>query len=565
MPIRFFFIALFILFAYAQPKAAAQIASANGVIESIDLSASAVIIDRNAGSPKSSLCRIVIDKDTMLVIDGKAGKIGSLAEGDKLTAVFDKATGVASKVQVTSRAALALQEKERLDKIAAKAEKDRLAKSGQISPDKAPPNVKTDDGRRLLHGAQASVVEAEGVGKDEMEAKRQAFRDAVSKVVGAIVDAQTLVKNDEIIKERILEFSGGFIKTYEVLKTDNIENGLVRVRIKATVERIQLVTKLADAKIATKEIKGADLLAERMTKEEARKNATELVAGMLEELPKMMKAEVMGKPRLNAKNDAVLVEVAISVDQKRYGEFIKTVLPKLDKIAITKQSMQIVATSGGTSGASLGKTGGGALLGKKGTPYADNSMPGLMGYDFKTASVFSLPKMDDKSPPGWALWIVTLMDGSHEKIRWDLYWIDSEIGKTLAPLVGKKRLQLTFTDADGGRVTDDELKFGVTNKSSQSILDRPSGWLLYGIYTRPYLVNREHRETTTVVVAPFAMSLGSSFSNIAGQATYLPTVTLERQIKLTDKELERVKTINAAVTLDTSADEKPGRKTLPKK
>jgi len=184
-----------------------------------------------------------------------------------------------------------------------------------------------------------TVVEAVGVGKDEKEAKKAAFRDAVSKVVGTLIDAQTLIKNDEVISERILEFSGGFIKNYDVIETEKTDGGLIRIRIKATVERLQIVTKLQDAKVATKEVKGTDLLAEKMTKEEARKNATELMVQLHEELPKLMQAEVLGKPRLNAKNDAVLVNLSLSVDQKRYSEFIKKAVPLLDKVGIEKSTL----------------------------------------------------------------------------------------------------------------------------------------------------------------------------------------------------------------------------------
>src|SRR5580765_4148859 len=64
-----------------------------------------------------------------------------------------------------------------------------------------------------------TVVVAEGTGRDEKEARAAALRDAVSRVVGSLVDAETLVKNDRVIRDRVLEFSGGFVKTYDRLGT----------------------------------------------------------------------------------------------------------------------------------------------------------------------------------------------------------------------------------------------------------------------------------------------------------------------------------------------------------
>jgi len=291
----------------------------------------------------------------------------------------------------------------------------------------------------------ATVVVAEGLGKDEKEAKKAAFRDAVSKVVGTLIDAQTLIKNDEVISERILEFSGGFIKNYDVIKTEKTDGGLIRIRIKATVERLQIVTKLQDAKVTTQEVKGTDLLAEKMTKEEARKNATELMVQLHEELPKLMQAEVLGKPRLNAKNDAVLVNLSLSVDQKRYSEFIKKAVPLLDKVGIEKSTLLL-------SGSPFTESNG-----KKGGPPAP-PVPGMMAYGANVAKIFAKPDLGETTPNGWALWILTSIDGRFEKARWNIYWIDADITKCLAPLMGKPRLNLVMSDEKMETVVEDEVE-----------------------------------------------------------------------------------------------------------
>ncbi|MGO8747203.1 MAG: hypothetical protein ACLQNE_14550 [Thermoguttaceae bacterium] len=51
------------------------------------------------------------------------------------------------------------------------------------------------------------IVEAEGSGKDRDEALKNTFRDAVRKVVGAYVEEETVVKNDELIKDKVLILS----------------------------------------------------------------------------------------------------------------------------------------------------------------------------------------------------------------------------------------------------------------------------------------------------------------------------------------------------------------------
>src|SRR5687767_8227931 len=83
-------------------------------------------------------------------------------------------------------------------------------------------------------------VIVEGVGKTLEDALKEAYRAAVRQVVGAVVDEQTQIQNDEIISDKVLTASSGFVTGYEQLKKEE-SNGLVRIRIKAKVERAELV------------------------------------------------------------------------------------------------------------------------------------------------------------------------------------------------------------------------------------------------------------------------------------------------------------------------------------
>ena len=61
-------------------------------------------------------------------------------------------------------------------------------------------------------------VVGEGVGTSADLALKDAFRNAVRQVVGAYVDAETLVKNDELVEDKILTYSNGFIKTFSEIE-----------------------------------------------------------------------------------------------------------------------------------------------------------------------------------------------------------------------------------------------------------------------------------------------------------------------------------------------------------
>lgn len=436
----------------------------------------------------------MIDDETKIAIDGKAGTFSSLAPGDKISVYLNTTNSVAIKMHIIPRVSVV-------------------------------GNEQLDIKRPSRDEGQSTTVVAEGVGKDEKEARRAAFRDAVSKVVGTLIDSETRIKNDQIISERVLEFSGGFIKTYESLKTETVEGGLIHIRIKAVVEKLPIVGRLADAKVITRALIGSDLLAEKLTKEEARRNATELTAKLLEDLPNLMQAEIVGKPRLGD-NDTIRVDVRISVHQQKYGQFVKKATALFDKICIAKDSVVLRAA-----------------------PSA--SERGIMVYDRRASSLFTKPDLGERTPKGWTVWILTCLDCRSGTARWNAYWIDADVATSLRNVAGEPYLHLALSDNRDRLVTEDKLKLGY----AASPLPRDSNanwWLLYRPYVRPFVADGKRRETISLVIAPFAMSLGNSADRpLSGymEARYSASVNVPHTFRLLDDELERVKTIKASVQL----------------
>lgn len=414
-------------------------------------------------------------------------------------------------------------------------------KLDQPGPDQKSPDRAGPPPARPVRGGVNEVVIAEGVGKDEMEAKKAAYRDAVSRVVGTLVDAETLVKNDEVISEKILEFSGGFVKTYEVLKNEKTPDGLVRIKIKATVERLTIATRLADAKVATKEVRGEDLLAEKMTKEEAKKNATELLAKLYSDLPKLMKAEVKGQPKLTDTRDGVYIDLALSVDMKGYEAFVKKAVVVLDKIALAKDSVLV---------------GGEPLV----------TASGVQGVRYSSKVQFAgLPVLGQNTPKGYAVWLLTQIDRLGTQMRWNLYWVDADVAKCVEPLSGEVRLHTKLLNGDGQLLTEEELPLFLTDclQNGYSGVHRgtkewgfKSGyWMLWGHSPREYSVDSEKRETISLFIAPLVTQLNAGFgpqtffpgTASGNQGEYMPSATLRRKIKLTDDDLGRLKQVNASI------------------
>lgn len=80
--------------------------------------------------------------------------------------------------------------------------------------------------------------EAAIIGKDEIkafdEAKEKALRAAVEQAAGVRIDADTVVVNNQLVRDQVFANTSGFVKKYDVLDK-KVEKGVVTVKVKAEV------------------------------------------------------------------------------------------------------------------------------------------------------------------------------------------------------------------------------------------------------------------------------------------------------------------------------------------
>lgn len=183
------------------------------------------------------------------------------------------------------------------------------------------------------------LIVAEGVGGTSEEATKDAFRNAVRQVVGAVVDADTLVKNDELIDDQVLTYSDGFITKYEdVPGSRKQQGGLYRVKINATVERRSVIAKLKAANVTVREIDGKSLFAEVITQLDAESGLTQILRKEFEGFPQaLLTATVIGKPELVSKaEDKATVRFTVKLEPNlaAYKVFAERLNEKLQKMAL---------------------------------------------------------------------------------------------------------------------------------------------------------------------------------------------------------------------------------------
>lgn len=89
-----------------------------------------------------------------------------------------------------------------------------------------------------------------GYGKTKDMALNNALKSAVEQYIGVVVDAEIIISNDKLIKNEILTATSGYVKTYDEISTRS-RDGLVEVKINATVESQKIFKKIQSLKIST--------------------------------------------------------------------------------------------------------------------------------------------------------------------------------------------------------------------------------------------------------------------------------------------------------------------------
>lgn len=112
----------------------------------------------------------------------------------------------------------------------------------------------------------------------------QALRNAVQQKVGAYIDAETIVANEEIFKDEILDYSAGFVEDYERLGVESIA-GMIEVRLRAKVREDKLHKRIKETFKASTKVDGQKVFQVASTLMEKEKDARQLLRTIASEFP----------------------------------------------------------------------------------------------------------------------------------------------------------------------------------------------------------------------------------------------------------------------------------------
>jgi hypothetical protein len=201
----------------------------------------------------------------------------------------------------------------------------------------------SEDQQSASNELRPVVVTGAGLSADA--ALKNAFTIAVEQTVGTLVDAKTLVSQNDKIEEQVITASNGFVKSYQIVRQWN-EGGLIHCRITAQVKVQELQEKLETAKIATVAAHGPNLAARIYTQEAAHEGAKQLLAKYLAALPeqclRVSAGEVTPANTQQLRTHRLKVPLALWVEQQAYATATNQIKMVLDRYAVAKLEVPLV-------------------------------------------------------------------------------------------------------------------------------------------------------------------------------------------------------------------------------
>lgn len=296
--------------------------------------------------------------------------------------------------------------------------------------------------------AAQRIVIVTGVGTDVTAARKNAYSRAVEEAVGVVVATEMIVKEEKVIHDQILTYSGALVSQSETLRSEE-RNGLFEVKIRATVEMRPLLLKLKAANVAVREVSGESLFASTVTQLKQRNDAQALITEALRDFPlNVMHAEVWGKPQI-AKSDGqkatLACKVRLTIDRARFAVFSERLRGVLRQTGHQPVATQLTASD---------------------AP-AVSHLPGF-GARKEPGMFAPFPKHPTDA---YYLFVHVQSDPTDSRSTWEMYRVRPELAKTLLLLsVNSLRLTIRFFDGNDHEVLHDESGlFFLTQRGSWSL------------------------------------------------------------------------------------------------
>ena len=173
-----------------------------------------------------------------------------------------------------------------------------------------------------------------GIGADTAAARLNATRNAVERVIGVYVSADTLVKNHALLKDEILSYSGGYVRDGRIVSEEHGRDGLVAVTIEADVVASKLKRKLEFLNIAVRNVEGEKLFDEASGRLEEKRAGAALLEKIISKYPQAANNFEVGALQIKSVDQAAgMATLGISLKIRWDQAFLHELRSVIEQVA----------------------------------------------------------------------------------------------------------------------------------------------------------------------------------------------------------------------------------------
>ena len=177
-------------------------------------------------------------------------------------------------------------------------------------------------------------VQVQAHGRDEADAREQAFRLAVNQAVGSLLLSHAEVRNGEVMRRDIINYSSGHIHDFNILKRENRDGGIL-LQADVWVRKSQIADRLLNESRAAGRVEGGRISEQINSFQHQKTQADRVIQTVLDDFPQRAFDVSVGRTQVAVHDRKTYLQVPIAVGwNSRYlasmSEALRTVNPRPD-------------------------------------------------------------------------------------------------------------------------------------------------------------------------------------------------------------------------------------------
>ncbi len=178
----------------------------------------------------------------------------------------------------------------------------------------------------LKEDRKVYYVQVESTADDKEQARREGFRLAVEMAVGALVVAETEVRNKELVRQDILKYSSGYVDNFSIKSEAKVGNK-VRLVMDVWVGESTIANRLLNVSKAEGSIDGARVAAQQESLKSRQDSAARLLESVVRDFPRRAFDIKIGKTltRVDGERTTIAVPVEIAWNKKYFEALLEAI------------------------------------------------------------------------------------------------------------------------------------------------------------------------------------------------------------------------------------------------